>query len=117
MRRINEGNGAHWDMIFGFRYLDLDENFSIVQNSTLLGNGIAGFGTQTIRAPRSLTIIDEYDTRNHFFGGQIGTRVGGRIHRLTIDASLKVALGWSTNRRTPRAARRSKDRGLAPGNR
>ena len=42
-------NGTHWDMIFGLRYLDLDENMSITQNTTLLGGGVAGFGTQAIR--------------------------------------------------------------------
>jgi len=95
VRRINEGNGIHWDLIAGLRYLNLEENLSLVQNTTLLGSGIAGFGAQTVRAPNGLMIVDSYDTRNQFFGGQLGTRLGRRYHRLVVDAYAKVALGWS----------------------
>jgi hypothetical protein len=96
VRRIHGETGAwHWDMLAGLRYLDLDENFAIVQNTALLGSGLAGFGGTTIRQPNGLRIADEIDTRSHFFGGQLGTRVGRRFHRLTVDVTTKVALGWS----------------------
>jgi hypothetical protein len=55
VRRINEGDGMHWDMLLGVRYLDLDENLAMTQNTTLLPNGVAGFGGQTIRSPNGLS--------------------------------------------------------------
>src|SRR5207244_3641360 len=48
-----------------------------------------------LRSPSALTIADEVDTRNTFLGGQLGTRLGGRVHRLTYDVFGKVGLGWS----------------------
>lgn len=94
VRRINEGDAIHWDLIAGLRYLDLDENLAIVQNTTLL-SGIAGFGGQIVQPPNGLTITDAYDTRSQFFGGQFGSRLGCRYHRLVVDGYAKVAFGWS----------------------
>jgi hypothetical protein len=91
---LNEG-GVYWDTLAGLRYIDLDENFAVTQNTGLLANGVAGFGGTLIRSPNGLQIIDAIDTRSHFFGGQLGTRVGVRRHRFTGEGYVKVALGWS----------------------
>ena len=95
VRRIDEGGGWHWDTIAGVRYLDLDENLSIVQNTTLIGTGVSGFGGQRIAPPRGLVVTDAFDTRSQFFGGNFGTRVGKTFNRLSVDGFVKVGIGWA----------------------
>jgi hypothetical protein len=88
--------GQHFDMdlYFGARFLDLDENLSIVQNSTLIAPGaflsfpgiLAGTGS-------SFTLTDNFSTRNQFIGGQMGMNFGWRYGIWSVDVESKVALG------------------------
>jgi hypothetical protein len=70
------------DLLGGFRYLDLSENLAIA------GTGIDDFpsGIQS-------SFIDSFDTRNQFYGGEIGGRLGYHRGRLSLEALAKVALG------------------------
>ena len=81
----------YWvQMLGGFRYLQLNEGIAITENTHVnpaLPRGSPFFGGSTI------SITDRFDTRNNFYGGQIGLR--GEVHsgRLFVEAQCKVALG------------------------
>ena len=73
--------GTSVDLLFGFRYLDLQEDlqtrvatFGIGFDSNNLGN-------------------DSFNTRNHFYGGQVGARWGWNSGRWSANATGLVALG------------------------
>jgi hypothetical protein len=73
--------GVEVQFLAGFRYLDLMESFQL-QNTTqdlILGN--------------TTVINDRFDTRNQFYGGQLGTRLGLVRDRLSADVGASVALG------------------------
>lgn len=72
------------DAIAGFRYLDLDENLTIS-----LGGATALSGGQTI----VVGAADQFNTRNQFYGGQLGGRLAYRYNRLSLGGTAKVALG------------------------
>jgi hypothetical protein len=68
-------------LLVGFRYLDLKENFH-VHNSTIdtLFNNLQVHD-------------DQFDTRNQFYGGQIGLRSSYRRNDLTLNMTGKLAFG------------------------
>jgi len=101
-------NVAHhcgWDvnLLFGFRYLSLDEHLLINQSSTVLQaqapgvvTGIIGPGNQLLSlgdAGSTVNITDTFGTQNNFYGAQIGTRIGYRSGMWTVEVQTKVAMG------------------------
>jgi hypothetical protein len=79
--RLVERGGWRIDALGGFRYINLTENFSLDTSSANFGSGDV-FMTH-----------DQFDTRNNFYGGQLGTRVAYSFNRLLLALSAKVALG------------------------
>jgi len=73
--------GLELNLLAGFRYADLKENLSI-HNTT---NDLVFINTTVAN--------DQFDTRNQFYGGQLGGRVSWQRERLTLDMTTKVALG------------------------
>jgi hypothetical protein len=80
--------------LVGLRYLSLDEGLSIYQSSTInVAPSYAG-----VVIPNNGNIInvsDQFETRNRFFGGQLGARAEFRNERWTLEILTKVALGDS----------------------
>jgi hypothetical protein len=85
-----EGNGVvtlfrgpslEWSILGGFRYADLREHL-VIDNTT----------TDLVFA-NTMLLTDQFETRNQFYGGQLGSRVAVRWNRLTVDATSKVAFG------------------------
>ncbi|MBY0527690.1 MAG: BBP7 family outer membrane beta-barrel protein [Gemmataceae bacterium] len=72
-----------FDLIAGFRYLALQEELAVGTSSTAL----TGANTVT---------VDQFETANHFYGGQIGFRAEYRWHKLVFDFTEKLALGADT---------------------
>jgi hypothetical protein len=69
--------------LVGFRYLDLEETLNIGTTSAAL-----------LTMPATvLTQLDQFNTRNQFYGGQLGTRFNWQGDRFGIDVTGKVALG------------------------
>jgi hypothetical protein len=68
-------------LLAGFRYADLRETLQIYNTTTDLT-----FGNVT-------NLTDSFDTRNQFYGGQIGGRLAVQHSRLSLDITGKVALG------------------------
>jgi hypothetical protein len=74
------------DLLSGFRYMQLKENLSITENL------LVPF-TSTVVPGESIFVSDQFDTRNQFYGGQIGFRAEANWRRWQLDWTTKVALG------------------------
>jgi hypothetical protein len=81
------------DMLVGFRYVGLDEDVSVASATTVLPGGLAAFLGKPVTAPNSLAISDRFETRNDFYGGQIGAHTQFRWNRLFVDFEGKLAVG------------------------
>src|SRR5262249_50751298 len=84
------GSNYSVSLLGGVRYLQLDEGLGITESSHVnpaLPAGRPLFGGSTI------TVADQFDTHNYFYGGQIGTQVEVYWGRLFVDVLGKVALG------------------------
>jgi hypothetical protein len=91
--RVDEGRGVYFDLLGGVRYLDLDEDLTLSQSSTLAGPGAGAFAGTPLRGA-TLGVTDVYRTSNRFVGGELGNRFGVRANRLSFEMYGKVALGW-----------------------
>jgi Putative beta barrel porin-7 (BBP7) len=81
------------DTLIGFRYLGLDEKLNIDSNTTVLPGGIAAFNGAVVAPGGTVTILDHFETRNDFYGGQIGGRAQVRCNRLFAELEGKLAVG------------------------
>jgi hypothetical protein len=83
------------DALVGFRYADLLEKLSIDTASTAVGPGVADifFAGGFVGFPTTVATTDSFQTRNQFYGGQIGARASACYDRFSLDLTGKVALG------------------------
>jgi hypothetical protein len=71
------------DLLAGFRYLELKDQLGIVSQSIALPpNG-----------PMTVTTADNFNTRNRFYGGQVGAVADFWCGRWLLDLRGKLALG------------------------
>lgn len=77
----------------GFRYADLTEDLGILQASTILPGGISFFNGTPVLTPSTVTLLDQFNTRNQFYGGQVGLDAAVHRGRFSLDVLGKVALG------------------------
>ncbi len=82
-----------WQVLAGFRYLDLYENLDIVQNSQFLTPTTIGIGGAGLPAGSVETIADRFTTRNQAYLGQVGTRVEWTNGLWFLSLNGKVGLG------------------------
>ena len=94
---LYRGNGWTVNLLAGYRYLELDESLTISANSNLfttttytdnLGNVLA-----TATPGSSVMVIDQFNTRNEFNGGQIGAQPQYQRGRWFIGGAAKLAVG------------------------
>jgi hypothetical protein len=78
--------GYRVDLLAGFRYLQLDEDLEIRET-------ISVFPGVPVIGGTSFNLFDEFKTRNHFYGGQIGARAEFYRSGFFVDVIGKVALG------------------------
>jgi hypothetical protein len=83
-----EGCCGHWrfDVLGGFRYLNLHEGLNIQEN-------IMADAAAPMFAGDTIQVNDDFNTRNQFYGGQLGYRLGWTRNRWSVDWLFKVALG------------------------
>lgn len=84
-RNSNCDRRTQVDLIGGFRYLSFDEKLSISENLNVL--------PQPQFAGARIALVDQFDTRNQFYGGQIGLRGERSWRRVFVNVQGKVALG------------------------
>lgn len=84
--------GWHMDVLWGYRFADLDDAVRVNDSTSALSGPIAG---------ASLGIFDEFASENQFHGGEIGIHyMGARRGCWSLDLLAKVALGNSRFRGT-----------------
>jgi hypothetical protein len=74
------------DLLAGFRYLQFNEDLDVREDLAVLP-GVPGIGGTRI------ALGDDFNTRNEFYGGQIGAFAEFRKGNLFLDILGKVALG------------------------
>lgn len=85
---VGERSRGRVRLIGGFRFLDLKERLTVIENHVFSGQRILGQGSD-----RFYLVTDEFDTRNRFYGGQGGVRTEFSRGKLRLEFSGKVALG------------------------
>ncbi|HYT95673.1 MAG TPA: BBP7 family outer membrane beta-barrel protein, partial [Gemmataceae bacterium] len=75
------------DLLAGFRFLELDEDLNVTEDLTLTD--------ASVRAPAGTRILvfDTFNTKNSFYGGQIGVDGEYRWQKFFVGGSFKLALG------------------------
>ena len=82
-----------WDMLGGFRALDLNEGILIRDYLTQLVPGVLTFQGLPIPGGASLADFDSFGAANHFWGPQIGTRFDWQTDLLHVSLVTKLAMG------------------------
>lgn len=85
------------DLLAGFRYLDLEEELAIrediqVNLSEAVRNNPELVNLQPFDGNR-IVVIDQFSTRNRFYGGQLGTVAEFTRGRWALDFRGKIGLG------------------------
>src|SRR5262249_36492422 len=80
------------NLLGGFRYVNLEEDLDVTQSTLLLAPGGRSFGGMGLPAGSRLAILDSLDTRNQFYGGQVGLQTGCQMGRFFLGTTAKVAL-------------------------
>jgi hypothetical protein len=85
-KNVCRGCGGYFDLIGGFRYLDLHEGVNILEMGTVLPGGGPFAGSM-------FSVFDTFNTRNQFYGGNLGAETELRRGRWFVNLRGKVALG------------------------
>jgi hypothetical protein len=93
LSRLGSGGASEINFLVGFRYLSLEENLGVTQISTALPGGVLGFNGTSVTAPASIGVTDAFQTRNQFFGGQVGTQLDFHYWRCFLDMTGKLGIG------------------------
>jgi hypothetical protein len=81
-------HGRRIDLLAGFRWLELHEDVTIRENVTIINPDLVDIFGFT-----NANVVDRFETRNNFYGGQIGVRGEWWRGRLFVNARGTVALG------------------------
>jgi hypothetical protein len=80
--------GYRVDALAGFRWMQLNDCLTITENISPSTPLVTGFP-----AGSQVTVMDQFCTKNDFYGGQIGVRGEWRRERFFVNARVLVALG------------------------
>lgn len=80
---VQNADGVRWDVLGGFRYVNLQENLTFTTDSP----DLPPVGPDIFRT------FDRFTANNNFYGAQIGARVSYDNSRLFMNATGKLALG------------------------
>ena len=81
------------DFLLGFRYLEFGEDLDIAQRTDVLPGGVTGFLGMPVQFPDGVFVTDVFETRNYFFGGQVGCQAGVDYGQFSADVIAKLAFG------------------------
>jgi hypothetical protein len=79
--------------LLGVRFLNLEEGLDMAQQTNVLGNGVAFFNGLPVRAPGGVIVTDDFQTRNNFYGGQVGAQAALHFKNVSITVLGKLAMG------------------------
>jgi hypothetical protein len=83
----------YYNLLAGFRYLNLREELDLNQQTNVLPLGIGFLDGLPVPSPGTILISDSFHTLNQFYGGQIGIQGGLVWWRFTLSGTGKIALG------------------------
>jgi hypothetical protein len=86
---LRDWHGVHLEALGGFRFVDLVERLSFATAATGLEPALPPAGNQGL----VFDTLDQFNTRNDFYGGQLGIRGEWQRGKWSVSGSLKVALG------------------------
>jgi hypothetical protein len=87
LARLVRGGTRHVDVLYGFRWAELEEGLHVREN-LLRANGVA------------IQLDDMFDTNNEFIGGEIGFAVDWQRRRWSMELLSKLAIGSTRQRVT-----------------
>jgi hypothetical protein len=100
VRALARGCSYGVDLLGGFRYMRLDEGLAVAEDLRVPAGAAQEAGTHFL-------VNDDFGTRNHFYGGELGTRAAWWRGAWSLEVLGKVALGVSQQLADVRGARRS----------
>jgi hypothetical protein len=92
---LGQTRGRCWrtDLLIGGRYMQLEEDLDIARNTDLLPGITVPFNGGKITAPANVLIVDDFGTRNRFYGGQVGWRGELNHDRFYLGLTGKLGIG------------------------
>jgi hypothetical protein len=94
---VYRGHGWTINLLGGYRFLELDESLTIAANSNLftLTTYTDNFGNTLVTAPpgSTVTVIDQFSTRNYFNGGQVGFQWEYLRGLWSLGGTAKLGIG------------------------
>jgi hypothetical protein len=94
---LYRGHGWTINLLGGYRFLELDESLTIAANSNLFTTTTYtdNFGNTLVTAPpgSTVTVIDQFSTRNQFNGGQVGLQGEFLWGLLSLGVTAKLGIG------------------------
>jgi hypothetical protein len=84
------GCNYRFDVLAGFRFLQLDEGLHITEDVNVLATLD---NSPVFKAGNHINVLDRFDTRNQFYGGQVGGDLRLDRGRWSLDVLGKLALG------------------------
>jgi Putative beta barrel porin-7 (BBP7) len=88
--------GHDYALLAGVSFLGLSEDLAVGSSTTALsqGNGFVTFSGMKFAAPANVTLSDTIQTRNHFYGGNLGVRIDNTsFHPIYFQLTAKVSVG------------------------
>jgi hypothetical protein len=82
-----------FNLLAGFRYLDLDEYLVMYQQTSGIGAAPPTFTVAGTPTPGPVNIVDRFRTRNQFWGGEIGGQGEITMKCITFGVTSKVGIG------------------------
>ncbi|MBX7103945.1 MAG: BBP7 family outer membrane beta-barrel protein [Gemmataceae bacterium] len=96
-RNLWAGCTTRVDGFAGFRYLHLDERFQATESIQFTRDttftDAAGTVVRVVPAGLNISILDRFNTKNNFYGGQVGADVEWRRDRWSLGLRPSIALG------------------------
>jgi hypothetical protein len=84
--------GGYFNLLAGFRWLEVRQQLDLNQTSQELLNGVAFFQGTPLLYNR-FTVDDNFLARNDYLGGQIGAQVGYCYSRFIFNLAMKFGVG------------------------
>lgn len=81
------------DLLMGFRYLQHNEDLTIVDTSSVLAGGTTAINGVGLANGATVAVSDIFNATNIFYGGQVGAKFGFGRGGLFLDLTGKVAIG------------------------
>lgn len=80
-------------LLAGFRYVNLDEDLTVFQQTKELDNGQATFAGAPVPKNAVINLFDSFSATNRFYGGQLGVAGNWQFGSFILGAAGKAAIG------------------------